>query len=292
MLISGLANKKLANAYLDGLVAAQKQFNAAMDKLDADGASTPGTTAIYSSFTSGMTTVVTIEADNVGTVGNALLTGDGVSDVDTLIADWNLANPSNTLTLTSGDGSQIPDLGATMQLVGGTDPSSGAIATDYSDLAIASVFDPEAKLSAQNKAAIRTSMRSAMMNKRVGDALCDALADVQVSINGMLAKLDDQAGTLTDTDFEAMLAVEAIDADSSLPGAQNKAPARRVMTVAIAHTKVASMVMDALVELANAMDAALAQIDTGTIAGQMAAFKVSEIDPDAEIATEGELNNA
>lgn len=202
VLVSGLANKKLANAYIDGLVAAQTQFNAAMDKLDAE----------------------------------------------------------------SGE---------------------PTIATDYGTLAIASVLSADAPLRAQNTATPRKSMRSAMMNKRVGDALVDSLSDAQSAVNAMLAKLDAQAGTLADTDFEATLAIQAIDADSSLPGAQNKAPARKVMTAAIAHRKGADMVMDALVALADAMDAALAQIDTGSVSTMMAAYKVAVIDPDAEIETAG-----
>src|SRR5665213_3519957 len=73
------------------------------------------TFATYASFTGmipGMTTPVTITATNLGTIGNAvLLDADGTSTIATLIANWNTANPSNTIALTTGDGTQIPLVG-------------------------------------------------------------------------------------------------------------------------------------------------------------------------------------
>jgi hypothetical protein len=56
----------------------------------------------------GMTTDVTIDADVAGAAGNITLVADGIKDIDTLISDWNTANPGNTVSLFSGDGSQIP----------------------------------------------------------------------------------------------------------------------------------------------------------------------------------------
>jgi hypothetical protein len=56
----------------------------------------------------GLTTDVTVTADFAGTAGNITLTADSIDDVDDLIATWNGANPTNTVTLTSGDGTQVP----------------------------------------------------------------------------------------------------------------------------------------------------------------------------------------
>ena len=73
------------------------------------------TFATYASFTGmipGMTTSVTITATNIGTIGNSvILDADGTSSINTLIANWNTANPGNTIALTSGDGTQIPLIG-------------------------------------------------------------------------------------------------------------------------------------------------------------------------------------
>lgn len=55
----------------------------------------------------GMTTDVTIKCDIVGSVGNIKLTGNGTS-VNNMIASWNAANPTKTVSLISGDGTQIP----------------------------------------------------------------------------------------------------------------------------------------------------------------------------------------
>lgn len=80
--------------------------------------------AQFASFTgqvAGMTTNVTITADNAGTGGNSvLLTFNGTDDITTRILAWNTANPGNTVTLTSGNGAQIPNAATSMQLAGGT----------------------------------------------------------------------------------------------------------------------------------------------------------------------------
>lgn len=83
------------------------------------------TAASYTGTPAGASTPVTITADNGGTAGNVTLTGDGVKDIATLISDWNTANPTNTLTLTSGIGTQVPNNGATMILTGGANGKDG-----------------------------------------------------------------------------------------------------------------------------------------------------------------------
>jgi hypothetical protein len=80
-------------------------------------ANTDAVAASFSGQVTGMTTDVAISADTAGAAGNVTLEADGVKDIDTLISDWNTANPANTLTLDSGDGEQVPD--ADIELTGG-----------------------------------------------------------------------------------------------------------------------------------------------------------------------------
>ncbi len=69
-------------------------------------------------------TSVTITADNYSENGNDIeLIGDGVSSIDTLIANWNAANPTNTASLTSGLGGQIPMFGGLFTLANGQNPA-------------------------------------------------------------------------------------------------------------------------------------------------------------------------
>jgi hypothetical protein len=75
--------------------------------------SSTGTQASFTGMIAGMTTPVTITATNIGLSGNSVvLTADGTSSINTLIANWNTANPSNLISLTSGDGTQIPAAGS------------------------------------------------------------------------------------------------------------------------------------------------------------------------------------
>jgi hypothetical protein len=98
------------------------------------GASIGITAATFIGTISGMATSVTITANVLGTGGNAIvITPDGTSNVTQLIATWNTANPSNTVTLSSGDGTQIPT-GGSFTFSGGTNSTalnlSGVIAGD------------------------------------------------------------------------------------------------------------------------------------------------------------------
>ena len=77
--------------------------------------------ANYDGTPAGATTPINITANVSGPGGNITLTGDGTSTVAQLIAAWNLANPTNTVTLTAGDGSQIPTNATPITLGGGAD---------------------------------------------------------------------------------------------------------------------------------------------------------------------------
>jgi hypothetical protein len=90
-----------------------------------------GTPAIAASYTGigdneTFSEEVTITANTAGTAGNSIaLTFDGVDDVDTVLAAWNAANPSNQATLDSGDGAQVPDNGDELTLSGGVAAIAG-----------------------------------------------------------------------------------------------------------------------------------------------------------------------
>lgn len=77
--------------------------------------------ADYTGIPPGGATTVVVTADNPGPGGNITLTGDGTSTLAQLIAAWNLANPTNTVSLTTGDGSQIVTNGQNVTLSGGAD---------------------------------------------------------------------------------------------------------------------------------------------------------------------------
>jgi len=94
----------------------------------------PSVAAVPASFSgqvAGMTTDVTLTAVTAGTVGNSIaLTGDGTSSISSLISAWNIANPSNQVGLTSGDGTQIPSLSAVIQLANGANAITGINTTN------------------------------------------------------------------------------------------------------------------------------------------------------------------
>jgi hypothetical protein len=116
-LIVALALKEAGDELADRLEKADTILKAIADGNEVDGS--PAITASFEGQVAGMTTDVIIEADSAGVVGNSIvLDFDGLDDIDTVLAAWNLANPANTATLI-GDGSQIPDNLEQIQLAGG-----------------------------------------------------------------------------------------------------------------------------------------------------------------------------
>lgn len=80
---------------------------------------TNGVKAKYLGTPQGCTTQVLITANNVGIVGNFTLVADNTKSINTLISDYNTAHPSNLITLTTGNGTQVPT--ASITLSGGID---------------------------------------------------------------------------------------------------------------------------------------------------------------------------
>lgn len=87
--------------------------------------------ASFSGIKTGMSTSITIVADNLGTNGNLVfLTFNGTDTINDAINSWNLLNPANSITLANGDGNQTPNNGQTIALTGGISAfSSGNLGT-------------------------------------------------------------------------------------------------------------------------------------------------------------------
>jgi hypothetical protein len=78
------------------------------------------TPATFSGTIAGTSTAVVLTANFAGPAGaSILLTFTGSNTISQAIATWNTANPLNSVTLTSGDGTQVPSTG-TQGLSGGS----------------------------------------------------------------------------------------------------------------------------------------------------------------------------
>lgn len=104
-------------------------INALSSQLITDVPAVSAINASYSGVPSGCNTSITISADVGGAAGNALLPANGVKTIAQLISDWNTTNPSNTLTLTSGDDTQVPT--AAIMLSGGVDTIPAVTHMEY-----------------------------------------------------------------------------------------------------------------------------------------------------------------
>jgi hypothetical protein len=161
--------------------------------------------------------------------------------------------------------------------------SEVALDTNYAaTCAIAAPLNADAAIAEQDRSSLRRIMRSKLKSKKAADTLVDAIAALHSKFNSMLAKLDAEAGTLNDVNYVSTLAVSVLapNAPTAAPTA-NKASLRRKMEVAMSHRKLANSLLDGVVAAENALNAALAKLDAGTINGQMASLKVSVIDPES-----------
>lgn len=333
---SALKHRKLADSLLDSMAELQTQWNAAMDKLDADagGAGTAATATLDLTADITLTSVAlgsarntttftleveaaaanptdTILADFTGTAAAIVLTitpndgtNNGATPVDLTTAELaELINTGavagKTVTVTDasslralqtaagGDATALADAGEgdgeVATFAGGTGAAAG-LDTDYvATVSVSQLLSPDAEgTDAQHKASFRKSLQSALSHRRLANTILDSMSALQTNYNAMLAKLDAEAGTLDDTDYESTLAVTATDYDAAGSSAQHKASLRRSLESALAHRRLANAIADAMEEMEASFNGALAQLDTGTVSGQMAAFKVTAIDPDAE----------
>jgi hypothetical protein len=170
-------------------------------------------------------------------------------------------------------------LNAALDKLNADDPL--ALDVDYGDIAIEKLFKAdEPALPARHRATLRRTFTVALSHRSLANELVDSMEEIQAAMNALLAKLDAEGGSLTDVDYADTLSVNLILADSPVLPAQHKATVRRTLTVAMSHRKLASVIADSVLGLQEALNAALAQIDTGNIAGEMAAFKVDVIEPD------------
>lgn len=192
---SALKNKKIADKFLDSIYELQSKFNLACDKLDAD-------------------TDIALDTDYVSECGLA----DSFSS-DELIRAQNISSPKKILRSSMAHKYLADTYVAALQeiyanyaaLLVKLDAEGGTLDdTDYASSLGVSAVDPDEASIGQNKASMRKTMRSALSHKKLGDAMANAIYDLQVSFNAVLANLD--AATINGV--TAAYKVEALDPDS------------------------------------------------------------------------------
>jgi len=152
----------------------------------------------------------------------------------------------------------------------------------YSTQKISDIYEADGEnFGSQHKASLRETMRSALAHRKLADELCDALEEFQTAHNALMAKLDTEAGVLSDTNYVSLLQVSPIAGDSEGSEAQHHASLRKSLHSALANKSLANRIMDAILGIQSALNSELALLDTGTVAGS-SSRKVSVIDPDTE----------
>lgn len=294
---SAVANKKLADAMIAAIKDSQVGFNAAMDKLDAD--SSNSLPAVAAELTIQDVTFVAVTA---GTAGNSItveyidggIGGLSVSQVlNAIVVDFGGSTPDATTlvaamgpatlvsAIVSGTGTDIQTAPVAQDnLIGGAAAVGGMDVNYVSSLKISAVdFDANIPSSNVNRT-YRQVMIASLAHKKLANLLADKLMNIQANYNLLLAKLDAEAGTLNDVNYEALLSIVSVDLDA-VSHEQNKTAYRKVLRSVLHHKKLADEIVDALESLIANMNLALAQLDSdagiGALLGNYAPLKVNVI---------------
>lgn len=114
--------------------------------------------------------------------------------------------------------------------------------------------------SAQHKATLRRSLRSALSHRELADRLLDSLLESQIALNAALDKLDADDPVDLDEDYSD-LAVSVLDPDTAAKQVQHKATLRRSLQSALKHRAMANEIIDSVQEMQVAINAMLAKLD-------------------------------
>ncbi len=278
-------------------VAAGAARNTTTLTLEVEAAAANPTDTILADFTGTAAAIVVTITPNDGTNNAATPVDLTTAELRELITTGAVVGKTVTITdagslrtlqtATGGGATALADAGEGDGVVatfsGGVNVTATGLDTNYAATqALTTSWDPDASLPGQHKASARNTLRSALAHRRMADELADALAEFQAAYSALLVKLDAEAGTLSDGNYESTLGVAAIDPeDASLP-AQHKAKMRRSLRAALANTSLADSILDAIAGMQASLNSALAALDDADILGNMAALQVAVIDPDAE----------
>lgn len=174
---SALAHKRLADELLDSILDSQTKWNSAMDKLQADN---PASLDVNYYSTKKISDVFEADGENMGSQHKASLR----DSLRSALAHRKLADEIC-------DGIEEFQVAFNAMLVK-LDAEAGTLNdTDYLSLLRVSIMDQNAEGSgAQHKASLRDSLRSALANHSVADAIVNAIEELQASLNSELALLD------------------------------------------------------------------------------------------------------
>ena len=147
--------------------------------------------ALYSGEPTGATSAIVLTANTPGSNGNVQLVFDGTSSINAILAAWNAANPSNQISLTTGDGTQV--CSGSLVLSFGDDAQAAVTRTQYTFAAEYSI----ASVDVTAQVALQASIQKGLLCQEFG---AKVIAQVYAYNEANLG-----SGALTSQQFNAML---------------------------------------------------------------------------------------
>jgi len=174
---SAMAHRKLADTILDSIAQSQTQFNATMDKLNADTSA-----ALDINYESSLAISSPVEFDNVES---------GAQHKVSLRKSLRSALAHKRLADEIADAVEEQQVAINALLVK-LDAQAGVLAdvNFVSTLGLEVIDADGAGSDAQHKVSLRKSLRSALAHRRLADEIIDAIVALQESMNDSLAALD------------------------------------------------------------------------------------------------------
>lgn len=256
------------------------------------------TNTILVSFTGTAAAIVVTVTPNNGTNNAATAVNLTTAQLRELITTGAVVGKTVTITdasslrtkqtATGGGATNLADGGegdgVVATFASGANAFATGLDTNYvATVGLATTFSADSDPSGDPyKVSMRKVMQSALAHRRLANELVDSLEEMQTAYTALLVKLNAESGTLNDKTYVSLLAVDVIPADDEGTDAQHKTSLRTSLRSAMANAALADKVMDAMVDMQESFNAALALLDTAAINGVTSALQVEVLDPDAE----------
>ena len=132
--------------------------------------------------------------------------------------------------------------------------------TDYVATAGVTLIEMDEPTVGQHKATMRKTIVDKMAHKRLGNEIADLLEEAQVTLNGILAQMDADAGTLSgDPTYEAFRIASPLDVDAAGTG-PHKASFKKTLIVAIKHKAFGTSLADEMAAIESELNAMIDDI--------------------------------
>ena len=147
------------------------------------------------------------------------------------------------------------------------------------EAAKSNLLDPDADGEGQHKQSIRRVTISTLAHKALANDLLDSVEEMDLALTATATKLFGDLGGAISAGYDLLKVTEDNGDEAAEGSAQSKASRRTIMKSAVAHSRLADQIIDALTEMQTNMNLMLDDLEANTGGFD---YTVSILDPDSK----------